>query len=46
MLYLFGSKIFFEKHFTYFFMFGTIENGGQRKSFQFDHKSLFHFKKL
>jgi hypothetical protein len=45
MLRVFGRKIFFEKYFLYFSMFSATENDYQRKSFQFDHKSLFNFRK-
>jgi hypothetical protein len=33
MLHLFGCKIFYEKYFQYFLVFGAIENDGQHKSF-------------
>jgi hypothetical protein len=33
MLYLFRRKIFFEKYFLYFSVFGAAKNDDQRKSF-------------
>jgi hypothetical protein len=33
MFSLFGRKIFSEKYFLYFSVFGVTENDGQRKSF-------------